>query len=110
MCGALRAGSGLASSPGVGLRGRPRAREDLVQAGERCLVQADLERAQRRLQLLHGPRADDRRGDGRLMEEPRESDVAGRVTQLVAEVLPLLDRRPVLVERVLGATFQAALA
>ena len=39
--------------------------------------------------------ADDRRGDGRLVEQPSECDVAGALAPLVAKTLPRLDRRPV---------------
>ena len=48
-------------SPGVVLRRGLVAREDLVEPGQRLVVERDVERAHGRVELLLGARADDRR-------------------------------------------------
>src|SRR3954447_7375773 len=97
-------------SPGVLHGGGLVAGEDLVEPGEGVLVQADGERVQRALQLLHRARADDRRGDARPVQQPGEPDVGGRLAELAAQRLVLLQRRPVLLEVLLGAALVAPAA
>lgn len=55
--------------PGVGLwRGAARARPDLVEAGDRLVVELDLKGAKGAVELLDRARTDDGRRDGRLMQ------------------------------------------
>jgi MFS family permease len=61
----LRPGGRL---PGVVLRGRAMAREDLVEPGERLLVQRDVQRPNGRVELLAGAGADDRGRDCGLVQ------------------------------------------
>ena len=56
---------------------RRRAGQDLVEPVQRLVVEVDLERAQRLLELLDGARADDRRGHARLVQQPGQGDVGG---------------------------------
>ena len=52
--------------------------------------EGDLQRAQAAGELVHGARADDRRGDRRLVEQPGQSHVGGRLADVLAEALVLL--------------------
>ena len=76
-------------------RRRPRARGRRVPGRSRraCASTSSdssiVERAHRAEQLLLGARADDRRGHGRLVQQPRERDVGGPLPELLAERLPL---------------------
>src|SRR5690606_38670002 len=74
-------------SPGVVLRGRPVAREDLVQPVQGGLVQGDVDRAQGAVELLLHPRADDRRGYRGLVQQPGQGELARLVAQLGRQVL-----------------------
>ena len=73
--------------------------EDLVQPGQGLRVEGDVHGAQCGVELVLGPRADDRGGHGGLGQQPGEADVSGFMTQLVGQILVLLDLSPVLVER-----------
>ena len=68
----------------------------------------DLERAERALELLLGPRADDRGRHRRLVQEPRERDIRRPRAQVGADLLVALQPIAVLVDLVLqvlgGAT------
>src|SRR5690606_11452740 len=92
-----RAGD-LTPLPGVVLRRGAAAREDLVQLGQRLVVQLDLQGAHGAVELLQRARADDRRGDRRLLEQPGQPDVRGVLAQLVAELLVPLDLVAVLLQ------------
>jgi len=88
--------------PGVGLGGgTPGAREDLVQPGQRLLVQPDLQRAQRICELLHGAGTADGGGNSGLMQQPGQADVRRLLPQLVAERLVALDGLSALLQAVL---------
>src|SRR3954449_2911324 len=97
-------------SPGVLHGGGLVSGEDLVEPGDSVLVKADSRRAQRALQLLHRARAGDPRGDARAGRQPGEPDVGGRLAELAAQRLVLLQRRPVLLEILLGAALEAPAA
>src|SRR5689334_19664272 len=56
-------------SPGVVLGRRAVAREDLVEARERCVVEVDVECTQSAVELLLGARADDRARHARAGEQ-----------------------------------------
>src|SRR3954452_2188579 len=72
-------------SPGVRLGRRATwPGEDLVEAGQRLVVQVDLEGTQRAVQLLDRARPDDRGGDDRLVQQPGDPDVCGVLAELVA--------------------------
>src|SRR5262249_30191373 len=89
-------------SPRVRLgRGAARAREDIVELLHRRVVQLDLEGAQRAIEVLARSRADDRRRDHRVREDPRERDVRGLFAELLAELLVALEARSVLLDRAL---------
>src|SRR5438067_5458547 len=82
----------LARLPGVGLgRGAARTGKDLVEPLERVVVEGDLERAQTAVELLERARPDDRRGDGRLREQPGDGDVGGLLAEVGAQLLPGLE-------------------
>src|SRR3954447_9148076 len=108
---AARARPGSATrtrSPGVRLgRRATRSREDLVEPGQRLLVEVDLQRTQRPVELLDGPRTDDRGGHRWLVEQPCQADVRGMFPEVLAERLIRLDGLPVGVERLLGASLLA---
>src|SRR3954454_20579136 len=73
--------------PGVVFRCRSVTRENLVQAPERLRVELQFVRLDGGLELLKRARADNRGGDSRLMEQPRERDVCRFLAQLRGEVL-----------------------
>src|SRR5437764_2474111 len=100
-CGAL---------PGVVLRRGLVPRPDLVEPGERLVVQRHLERANGGVELLDRAWTDDRPGDAVLGEEPGKRDVRGLVTDLIAEVFVRLDLVALGVELVLGASLLTPLA
>ncbi len=77
--------------------GRGRSRRD----GERVGVELDVERTHGAVDLLDRARADDRRGDHRVGEQPRQRDVGGCVAELGAELLPLLELRTHVLDPVL---------
>src|SRR5829696_40579 len=84
----------MCASPCVRLRRRAAgAREDLVETLHRVGIELDLECTHRAVDLLDRAWADDGRGDDRVGEEPRERNVGRRVTELGAELLPLLELR-----------------
>ena len=107
---ARRRPSARPRSPGVVLGCRLVAGEDLVELGEGLVVELDLERAQRPVELLDRARADDRGGDGGPGQQPGQADVGGLLAELVAQVLVGLDLRAVLLEGVLGAALEAPMA
>ena len=55
------------------------------------LVERDLERAERAVELLERARADDRRGDGRPGQEPGQRHVRRLVTKLLAQSVVALE-------------------
>src|SRR3712207_5565287 len=85
----------VSGSPGVVLGGRLVSGEYLIQPSQRFLVELDVQRPQCPLELLLGARADDRRGDRGLRQQPGEGNVTRLVSQLVHQVLILLDLVPV---------------
>src|SRR3954453_341417 len=90
--------------PGVVLRGGLVTRPDLVEAGERLVVERHLESGERVVELLDRPRPDDRSGDGVAGQQPGERDVRRIVAELPAEVFVRLDLLAMALEEVLGAT------
>src|ERR1700742_3081007 len=94
------------SLPGVVLWCRAVAGEDLVQPGQRLLVQPHVQGPDGVVEVLLDTRADDRGRDGGLVQQPRQCDVTGLVTELVGEVLVGLDLRPPGLYRLRGPTLQ----
>src|SRR4051812_9975148 len=76
-------------------RGRLVTGEDLVQPVECVVVQLDVERVQRALQVAHRARPDDRCGHRGLVQQPREADVGRTLAEVAAQPLVLLERRAV---------------
>src|ERR1700712_5990 len=83
-----RRGSAL---PGVVLGGGLVAGEDVVELGQRGFVEFDLEGTFCRIQLFHSARPDDRRGHGRLVQQPGQRDVARLEPTFLGEILELPD-------------------
>ena len=81
------------SSPSVVFGSRLVAGEDLVKLGERCRVEAELDGADRRVQVAGGARSDDRGRNGRLMQEPGERHVTGLEAKFGAKALVGFDLR-----------------
>src|ERR1700727_2956584 len=73
--------------PGVVLRGGFEPGEDVVKLLEGVLAQRQGDRVQRVVQLLHGPRPDDRRRHTVLVQQPGQRHVGRLFTELVAQVL-----------------------
>ena len=97
--------------PGVGLRCLAAwAGQDLVEPGERLVVELDLDRPHRAVELSRRARADDRRRHRGLVQQPRERDVRRVLAEFVAERLVGFDGRTVRLERVVRATTLAAVA
>src|SRR4051794_19233706 len=85
-------------SPGIGLRGGTGAGEELVEPVQHVLAEVDAQGVERSVELVHRPRADDRCGDSVLVQQPGQSHVGRVLAELVAEILPLPQRRAVLLE------------
>src|SRR5437667_7813715 len=60
------------------------------------------------VQCFTRPRTYDRRRDGRVPEQPRESDVGRPLAELTAEPLVRLELRPLLLHRILQALLSSA--
>ncbi|MNW66759.1 hypothetical protein D3C74_452610 [compost metagenome] len=72
--------------PGVRLRScTARTREDLIQTLQYRLIQKDLQAAQGAFELLQRARADDRRGDCGIRQQPGEGDIILRFAKLKAQ-------------------------
>jgi len=69
------------------------AGEDLVEPGQRLVVEGDVQGPRRGVEVCLGARIDDRRGDRRLVQQPGQRDVARLGVELVGEVLVGLDLR-----------------
>ncbi len=59
-------------------------------------------------ELIHGARADDGGGHSCVVQHPGEADVGGMFAKVAAEVFPLLDLRPVLLDALLHGFAGAA--
>src|SRR5207244_548293 len=78
-----------------------RSREDLVELFQRGFVERELERAQRRVELLDGARADDGASHHRVLQQPRERHVGGRLAELGTQRLVFLESVAMLGDRFL---------
>src|SRR5215467_6665837 len=90
--------------PGVrfgGLAARPGP--DRIEPRQALGRELELHGAQAAVQLLARARPDDRSGDGRIAEQPRERDVGRALTELSAESLVRLDPRAVLLHGIAQA-------
>ena len=79
--------------PGVVLRRRPVAGEDLVEAGQHLVVEGDVDGVHGRLEMLGRPRPDDRPRHGRPRQQPGQTDGARLLAGFGAEVLVGLELR-----------------
>src|SRR3954447_1162935 len=99
-----------ADLPGVVLRRGLVRRPDLVESRERLVVEVDVERGDRVVELLERAGADDRPGDPGTGQQPGESNAGRLVADLVAQVLVGLHLLAVRLEELLGATLCPARA
>src|SRR5437763_654600 len=76
---------------------------DVVEALQCTLIQLDLKRPQRADELIHGARADDRRGDRGIMKHPRQRDISRFFAHFPAEAFPFLKLWPKLRDTFLNA-------
>ena len=67
-------------------------RDDLVDPVQQRVLDDEVRRGQLTLELLHRPRADDRRGDRRVPRDPRDRQLDERDARLVGELRELVGR------------------
>src|SRR4051794_9402893 len=65
--------------------------DDLVDAVKHGVVEDDVRCGELALELLHGPRADDRRGDGGVVEHEGDRELDERDAGMLGELGELLD-------------------
>jgi hypothetical protein len=66
-------------------------RDDPVDAVQHRLVEGDVGRGELAVELLHGPRPKQRRGDGGMLEHERDRELDERDPRFVGELGELLD-------------------
>src|SRR4051794_20945781 len=98
----------VAELPGVVLRRGLVRRPDLIQPGERLVVEIHVERRDGVIELLERAGPDDRPGDAGTRQQPGEPDAGRLLADLVAEVLVSLHLIAVALKELFRPTLCAA--